>query len=70
MSMERLEDRTFMLFDLQSSHVKNLVSVMPMLAFHFYNELITPTLSAECDQTDTTIKDAVSRRGTREIVKE
>lgn len=60
MSVKQMEDPTLPLRDMQSRHVKELVASMSWLKFDYTNGMITGTWSAECNPTETSMKDAIA----------
>lgn len=60
--VEQIVDPRFPLPDVQSSHVKNLATLMCALAFDYCDAMIKMTWSEECNCTDTSIQDAIAKQ--------
>lgn len=61
---------TFLLQDIQISHVKSLVASMRAFTFDYLKEIITVTWSMQCKLTDSTMIDTVAEQNAVKAVKE
>lgn len=62
MDVEQIADCTFSLRDKKVSHVKTLVVSVPAVILDHHIEMITSTCLAQCNLTDTPMKNAVAEK--------